>query len=107
MRFRIRSSRRDETRDASRLGSIERSIQNAIADAELEKTGLNRRIEDATNRASMLMGTESLEYIDRGQKKNQLLADSEDELVAAEKRVRQLAAHLEHLRHMLEFLKPK
>jgi predicted nucleic acid-binding Zn-ribbon protein len=107
MRFRIRSPRRDESSDAKRLGSIERSIRNAISDIESEKDGLARRIKDARDQASVYVGSEPFEYLDREQSTEKELSASEHELVSAAKRVRQLNAHLENLHRVLEVLKQK
>jgi hypothetical protein len=53
------------------------------------------------------MGTEQLDALDREEKTESLLADSEHELVAAGKRINQLAAHIGHLHRVLEILKQK
>ena len=105
MRFRIRSARRDESSDAKMLGSIERSIRNAISDIKTEKDGLARRLKDARDRAAVHVGSDASEYLDREPSAEQELSASENELVAAGKRVRQLNAHLEHLHRMLDVLK--
>ena len=107
MRFRFRSARRDESSDAKRLGSIERSIRNAISDIELEKDGLARRIKDARDRAAVSVGNDASEYLDREPSAEQELSASENELVSAAKRVRQLNAHLDHLHRVLDVLKQK
>lgn len=89
MRIRFRSARRDESSDAKRLGSFERSIQNAISDIELEKDGLARRIKDARDSASVYVDSDASEYLDREelvQKKE--LSASEQVLVSAAQRVR-------------------
>jgi hypothetical protein len=105
MRFRIRSARRDESSDAKRLGSIERSIRNAISDVETEKDGLARRLKDARDRAAVYVGSDASEYLDREQSTEKELSASENELISAAKRVRQLNAHLEHLHRVLDVLK--
>jgi chromosome segregation ATPase len=105
MAFRIRSSARDEKSDADRLASIERALQRAIADAEAEKTGLARRFQSAKDRASMLIGNDATEYLDRDPETERLLTEAERELLAAEARMRQLSAHVNHLRGMLHTLK--
>ena len=107
MRFRFRSARRDESSDAKRLGSIERSIRNAISDVESEKVGLARRIKDARDRAAVSVGNDASEYLDREPSAEQELSASENELVSAAKRVRQLNAHLDHLHRVLDVLKQK
>jgi hypothetical protein len=107
MRIRFRSARRDESSDAKRLDSIERSIRNAISDIESEKDGLARRLKDARDRAAVHVGSDASEYLDREPSVEQELSASERELVSAAKRVRQLNAHLEHLHRVLEVLKQK
>ena len=107
MRFRIRSARRDESSDAKRLGSIERSIRNAISDVESEKDGLARRIKGARDRASVYVGSDASEYLDREPSAEQELSASEHELISAAKRVRQLNAHLAHLHRVLDVLQQK
>ena len=102
VRFRIRSSERDQRADADRLRSIERAILGAIAAADAEEQGLKRRLEDARVRASLLIGTETLE--ERDQATETLLAGSEREVSAAVKRIRQLTAHREHLQRVLHAL---
>jgi chromosome segregation ATPase len=107
MRFRIRSARRDESSDAKRLGSIERSIQNAISDIESEKDGLARRLKDARDSASVYVGSEASEYLDREESVEKELSASEQVLVSAAQRLRQLNAQLEHLHRVLDVLKQK
>ena len=75
MRFRFRSSKRDESVDASRLGSIEKSIRSALADIEAEKKGLQRRLKEARDQAAMLVGDEPFEYRDREKAKEEKLSE--------------------------------
>jgi hypothetical protein len=107
MRFKFRSAKRDESVDASRLGSIEKPLRSAIADVEKEKEGLARRLKDARNQASMLMGTEPFENRDREQAREDKLSESEQALVSAARRMRELDAQKEHLQRVLEALKQK
>ena len=102
MRFRLRSSARDESADARRLSSIERALLDAISDAETEKRGLSRRLERTRGRAAALLGDE---YQGRDEKSERMLVEEEHNLIAGQRRVRQLGAHLEHLGRMLDLLK--
>jgi hypothetical protein len=101
MRFRIRSAARDESADTKRLGVVERSLRKVIADAEVERNGLNRRIQDAKTQTAMLIGNDTFEYMDREAATEQELSISEQSLMAAEKRMRQLTAHIAHLQRVL------
>ena len=107
MRFRFRSARRDESSDAKRLGSIERSILSAISDIDSEKDRLGRRLKDARDRASVYVGSDASEYLDREQSTEKELSASESELVTAAKRLRELDAQKKHLQGVLEVLKQK
>lgn len=104
MRFRFRSAVRDESADTKRLGVIERSLRKVIAEAEAERNGLKRRIQDAKNHAGMLIGNNTYEYMDREAATEQELSISEQNLLAAEKRMRQLSAHIAHLQRVLAAL---
>src|SRR3984957_11583546 len=107
MRIRFRSARRDESSDAKRLGSIERSIRNAISDVESDKDGLARRLKDARDRAAVHVGSDASEYLDRETSVEQELSASERELVSAPKRVRRFNSHLEHFYRVSDVLKQK
>ena len=107
MRFKFRSPKRDESVDASRLSSIEKPLRSAIADVEREREGLAHRLKDARNQASMLMGTDLFEHRDREQAKEDKLSQSEQELVSAARRMRELDAQKVHLQRILEVLKQR
>jgi hypothetical protein len=107
MRFRVRSPARDQSADAARLSSIEHSILKAIADAEAERNGLSRRLEAARGRAAALLGSDMSDYGSRDPKSEQLLQQAEDDLVAGQKRVNELAGHIGHLGRVLDCLKQR
>ena len=107
MRFRVRSPARDQSADADPLSSIEQSILKAIADAEAERNGLARRLEAARGRAAALLGSDTSDYGSRDPKSEQLLQQAEDDLMAAQKRVNELAAHIGHMGRVLDCLRQK
>jgi hypothetical protein len=107
MRFRLRSSTRDENADARRLSSIERSLSIAIAEAKSEQEGLQRRLDAARQQASIWLGNQTSEYLDREPESERLLVEAEQNLIAGERRIHQLKAHLDHLARVLELLRQK
>ena len=107
MRFKFRSSKRDESADASRLGSIEKSIRSALSDIEAEKKGLQRRLKEARDQAAMLVGDEPFEYRDREKAKEEKLSEAEDNLMTAAARLRELDTQTAHLHRVLQALKQK
>jgi hypothetical protein len=107
MLFKARSPVRDQSADAHRLSSIEQSILKAIADAEAEKQGLAVRLEAARARAAVSLGTDVSDSTTRDPKSEQLLQQAEQDLIAGEKRVNGLAAHIRHMSQLLDILKQK
>ena len=107
MRFKLRSSLRDESADTRRLNSIKRSLSRAIDEATFEKEGLQRRIDAARQQASVLLGSQTSEYLDREPESEQLLLEAERNLVAGERRILELKAHLDHLAKLLQLLEQK
>jgi hypothetical protein len=107
MRFRLRSSTRDENADARRLSSIERSLSIAITEAKSEREGLQRRLDAARQQASIWLGNQTSEYLDREPESERLLVEAEQNLIAGEKRIHKLKAHLDHLARVLELLQQK
>jgi hypothetical protein len=63
--FKARSIDRDANTDRSRVNSILEAIENALSTAEQERSGLNRRVEDALARAAVTIGNGTDEYLER------------------------------------------
>lgn len=104
---RFRSAERDAKADAERWAAIERPLRTAIAEAEQEKAGLNKRIEDAKNQLSMLVGNDPFEYMEREEGLEEKFTVPEHELISAEKRLRQISGHIAHLHRVLKELEQK
>lgn len=102
---RFRSADRDAKTDTARIRAIERVLRAAIADAETEKSGLEKRIAEAKEQAAHLVGNEAFEYQDREAGDEAKLAAAENRLIGGEQRARVLALHLEHLNRILEALR--
>jgi hypothetical protein len=107
MRFKVRSPARDHSADARRLSSIEQSILKAIADADAERQGLTHRLEAARARATVLLGSDVSDFATRDPESEQLLQQAEQDLMAGQKRVSELAAHIGHMSQVLESLMRK
>ncbi len=105
MRFKLRSSARDDSADAGRLSSVERALLDAIAGAESEKKGLQRRLDNARARASALLGNDTFGDRDREPKSEQLLQQAENDLIAAGRRIHNLTDQIEHFGQVLDLLK--
>ena len=63
--FKARSADRDAETDRVRIASIMAAIQTVLDDAEKEKVGLSRRVDDALAFAAVTMGAATDEYLER------------------------------------------
>src|SRR3979490_3018939 len=98
--FKARSADRDAETDRVRVSSILEAIENALHAAEQEQAGLNRRVEDVLARAAVTFGNGTDEYLER-----EALDNSHQDLFSAEisngeRRLRELADQIAHLRFM-------
>jgi hypothetical protein len=64
-RFKARSLDRDAEADRARTVSIWSAVDAALNEAEREKAGLTRRVDDALARASVTFGNGTDEYLER------------------------------------------
>jgi len=98
--FRARSAERDAETDLSRVGSIVTAIEAALQAAQSEQSGLSRRLDDVLARAAVTFGNGTDEYLER-----EALDNSHQDLFSAEisngeRRLRELADQIVHLRFM-------
>ncbi len=98
--FKARSADRDAATDKSRVGSILEAIENALHAAELEQSGLSRRVEDVLARAAVTMGNGTDEYLER-----EPLDSHHQDLFSAEisngqRRLKELATEITHFRFL-------
>jgi hypothetical protein len=98
--FRARSSDRDASTDRSRVNSILEAIENALRAAEQERSGLDRRVEDALARAAVTMGNGTDEYLERDalDSHHQDLFDTE--ISNGQRRLKELAATTTHFKFL-------
>ncbi len=98
--FEARSATRDFETDRARIESIARSIDDAIAAAETELSGLKSRVDEVLVRAAVVSGNESDEYLSREADDNGYLGRLDVELSNGQRRLVELADGLTHLRFM-------
>ena len=98
--FKSRSANRDAETDVARIASIARSIDDAVAAAEAEWSGLNLRIEDVLARAAVTLGNDSDEYLTREplDTHHQNLFDKE--IANGQRRLEQLSQSIKHFKFL-------
>jgi hypothetical protein len=98
--FRARSVDRDAETDRSRVSAILEVIEHALHAAEMEQSGLNRRVEDVLARAAVTLGNGTDEYLER-----ELLDSHHQDLFSSEisngqRRLKELAASITHFKFL-------
>lgn len=98
--FKARSVARDTSTDQARLAAVAEALENAIATAEAERAGLDRRIEDVLARAAVTFGNGTDEYLERDvlSSKHQDLFGTE--IKNGQDRLKELENQIGHLRFL-------
>jgi hypothetical protein len=96
--FKARSADRDAETDRVRIASILAAIQTVLDDAEKEKAGLSRRVDDALAFAAVTMGTATDEYLERDTLNDHHQSLFNVEIKNGERRLGELARMTSHLK---------
>jgi hypothetical protein len=98
--FRARSIDRDADTDRSRVNSILEAIENALSAAEQERSGLNRRAEDALARAAVTIGNGTDEYLERDALDSHHQDLFSTEISNGQRRLKELATEITHFKFL-------
>lgn len=98
--FRSRSNSRDTDADQARLTAVAEAIDHALAAAEGERGGLNRRMDDVLARAALILGTGTDEYLDRDPVDNDFQNQFDLQIKNGHRRLTQLDTQIGHLRFL-------
>lgn len=88
--FKTRSPDRDRQSDAANVALVARAINAALMAAESERAGLARRVADVLSRASVAVGNDVDEYIDRDDRDTSHLNRMDAEIQSGQDRLKQL-----------------
>jgi hypothetical protein len=105
--FRVRSGQRDRQTDFERIGSIINAVDAAMASAKKEGAALKLRLKDAQDLASMAVGTGGDEYLEREVKDQVRIAEYERQLIAGDKRTKELDAQIDNLKALDALLRER
>lgn len=96
--FKTRLADRDAETDRVRIASIMAAIQTVLDDAEKEKAGLSRRVDDALALAAVTMGAATDEYLERESLNDHHQSLFNLEIKNGERRLSELALMISHLK---------
>jgi hypothetical protein len=74
------------------------ALQKVLDDAEKEKVGLGRRVDDALARSAVTLGNDTDEYLDRDPRDDYYQTLFNSEISNGERRLSELATMISHLR---------
>jgi hypothetical protein len=98
--FMARSAERDAEADRIRVGSILAAIEDAIRAAELEQSGLNRRLEDVLARAAVTQGNAADEYLEREPLDSHHQDLFNAEILNGQRRLKELGSTVTHFKFL-------
>ncbi|MDH2350247.1 hypothetical protein QCM80_06070 [Bradyrhizobium sp. SSUT112] len=98
--FRARSPQRDAETDQARIDAIMVAIEDALHAAELEQTGLNRRVEDVLARAAVTFGNGDDEYLEREALDSHHQDLFDKEILNGQRRLKELGASIAHFKFL-------
>jgi hypothetical protein len=100
--FKVRSPERDARTDAERFRSLARSISFTVDAVRTERNALKYRVDEARDRAALVAGTDSGEYLERDDRDAAYLRAYEQEMMAGNLRVSELERQLEGLQAVFD-----
>jgi len=98
--FRARSADRDAETDRARVSAILEVIEHALHAAELEQSGLNRRVEDVLARAAVTLGNGTDEYLEREPLDSHHQDLFSSEISNGQRRLKELATSITHFKFL-------
>lgn len=98
--FRARSPERDAETDRARVQTIMAAIESALNEAELEQSGLSRRVEEVLARAAVTIGNGDDEYLHREPLDNYHQDLFDREIVNGQRRLKELGSSITHFKFM-------
>lgn len=88
--FRVRSPDRDARSDSARVDVLRRALEQVAEETSRERAGLAERLRVATDQASMLVGTDTFEYLERDDESEHALTAAESQMKHARTRLTEL-----------------
>lgn len=98
--FKARSAGRDAENDHSRVASIARLVERSLTEAQAERAGLVRRLDDVLALAAVPLGNDTDEYLTREAHDCSLLHQLEAEISKGQRRLEELTSNIAHFKFL-------
>jgi hypothetical protein len=89
---------RDADTDSGMVKLVADAITLVLEQAEAERDGLKRRMDDVTSRGAVVGGNDLDEFLTRSEERSEMLRNSDDELKRGQERLRTIEANISHFR---------
>jgi hypothetical protein len=98
--FQARSPERDAAKDHDAVRSVAAALDQALARAEAERTGLKNRIDTVLAQAAILGGNDIDDYLTRTEDRAKMLRDSDAEIRRGEERLKAIEQNISHFQFL-------
>ncbi len=105
--FKARSLKRDADTDRRAVKSVADAINLVLEQAEAERAGLKRRMDEVTSRAAVVGGNDADEFLTRTEDRTDMLRKSDDELKRGQERLSAIETNISHFRFLKAVLRSR
>jgi hypothetical protein len=98
--FNARARERDADTDSSAVRSVADAIDLVLKQAEAERTGLKKRMDDVIARAAVAGGNDTDEHMTRSDDLSEMLRNSDAEIKRGEERLITIEKNISHFRFL-------
>jgi hypothetical protein len=98
--FKTRSLARDADGDRTAVKMIADAINFVLEQAEAERAGLKRRMDDVTSRAALVAGNDVDDFLTRSEDRSEMLRISDAEIKRGQDRLDVVTENISHFRFL-------
>jgi hypothetical protein len=105
--FHARSVDRDRATDDEAVKSLAIAIDLVLANADAERNGLKRRIDDVISKAAIVGGNDTEDYLTRTEERSKMLSSSDAEIRRGQERLAVLDQNITHFKFLKAALRAR
>jgi hypothetical protein len=106
-RFKARSIERDADTDNSAVKVVADAINLVLEQAETERIGLKKRLDDVTSRAALVGGNDTDEHLTRSEDRSEMLRNSDADMKYGQERLSTIEKNISHFRFLKTVLQSR
>jgi hypothetical protein len=105
--FKARSLERDADTDSGAVNLVADAVNLVLEQAEAERVGLKRRMDDVISRAAVVGGNDTDEYLTRSEDLSEMLRNSDAEIKRGQGRLSTIEKNISHFRFLKTVLQSR